>query len=353
MKPLIPFCLLLSLAGTGAFAATAETDPVGFNTVTCLPQSDTYCGVPFAQAASFQGVLAANPTVNGGQATLTPSGTTTWTANGFQTLYFVRMLSGTKAGMYYQITANTTGAVTVDLAGDNFTGVALGDSFRIHQFWTLGTLFPPATQTTVVASTSTLANGRRTEVLIPDLAGAGTNLAPASKFYIFGGEWKKAVSGNPSATNEILWPDAYFIVRHGHSSIVASTTFTPIGSVEMNAITTPLATRTAGLQDNFVTTGRPIPIQLMDLDLISSGAFVPSTGTLANQRRDTLLVFDNAVAQLNKAPSAVYYYHNGNWKKAVSGNPVSDTDQILPSHGLIIRKYQTVDGVTAYWTNSL
>lgn len=346
----ITLCLCLTGA-QGLFAQSAETPPVGFNVVECLPQSDTYCGVPFVRPAVFQGVVQ-SVSAGSGQLTITPERAPDWTAGAYPTLYFVRLTSGVKAGMYYQVAANTTGDVTVDLAGDAAAGVQPGDTFRIHPFWTLATLFPPATQSTVVPATGFLANQRRTELLMPDVLGSGINLAPTAKYYIYNGNWRKAVSGNPIADDEILYPDSYFIVRHGSSLIEGSTFFVPSGTVELNPLTTPLATRASGSQDNFVVTGRPVPIKLSELDLVSSGAFVSSTSTLANGRRDSLLVFDNASAVLNKAPAAVYYYYGGNWRKSVSGNPVADDDVLLPSHGLIIRKYQTGTDSTQYWTHS-
>lgn len=341
----------LCLGAQSLFSQSAETNPVGFNTVECLPGSDTICGVPFARPAVFQGVVDSTQ-VGTGTLTITPEGTPGWTENDFQTLYMVRIISGTKAGMYYQVSANAAGDVTVDLAGDTATGINPGDSFRIHPFWTLSTLFPPATQSTIIASTGTLPNQRRTELITPDLQGAGTNLAPLFKYYIFNGAWRKAVSGNPNADNDILYPDSYFIIRHASSLITASTSYVPVGMVELNSVTIPLATHATISQDNFVLSGRPIPVKLKDLDLLSSAAFMASTSTLPNGRRDTLLVFDNAVAQLNKAPSATYYYLSGSWRKAVSGNPVADDDEILPSHGMIIRKYQTGTGATQFWTHS-
>lgn len=352
MKTALTACLSLGLAVTSLHAQSAETPPVGFNTVECLPNSDTYCGVPFARPAVFQGIVSTVQT-GAGTLTLTPEGTPAWTANAFQTLFMVRIISGTKAGMYYQVTANTDGTVTVDLAGDTSSGIAAGDSFRIHPFWTLSTLFPPATQTTVVPSTGTLANQRRTEILLPDIGGTGTNLAPISRFYILGTvqQWRKVGDAAYDANSEILWPDSYFTVRHAHSTIVNSTYFTAVGTVETNSITTPLATRSSGSQDNFVVSGRPIPVKLSDLGLISSNAFMASTSTLANGRRDVIFVFDNSIAILNKAPSATYYYFSGNWRKVGDANPAND-DVILPSHGIIIRKY-TSDGSTKLWTNNL
>jgi len=338
----------------GALVAQTTTPPVGFNTVTCLPNSDTYCSVPFAQTWDFQGLISGTPSVVGEQATITPQGTIAWTTDQFAGLYFVRILTGAKAGMYFQILNNATGTLTIDLAGGNLTGVANGDGFAVSKFWTLGTLFPPATQTTVIASTSTLGPGRRTEVLIPDIFGNGTNLAPNRKFFINGGVWKEATTGFPVSDNFILAPDTYFIVRHNHATITAATNFTATGIVELNPVSAPLATLVGGKQDNAVQTGRPVPVKLKDLDLISSGAFVGSAGTLGSQRRDELLVFDNTAAAINKSSAATYFYNTttSNWRQATTGFPVADDVELSPSSGMLIRKYQTAGGATTAWTHN-
>lgn len=342
-------CLCLCLVGTRALLAqSVETPPVGYNVVECLPQSDTICAVPFARPAVFQGVVLSS-SEGSGQMTLTPEGSPGWTANAFQSLYFVRIISGAKAGMYYQVLANAEGAVTLDLAGDSATGFDAGVTFRIHPFWTLSTLFPPATQTTLVTSTGTLANQRRSLLLLPNLNGIGTNIAPSETYYVLSAGWRKT-TGEVS-NDVILLPDSYFIIRHNHATITASTFYTPAGSVELNPVTAPLATRSGGQQDNFVSSGRPVPIKVKDLDLVSSGAFMASTSALSNGRRDQLMVFDNAVPGVNKAPVKTYYYFGGTWRR-IGGSTDDGDDLIQPSQGLIIRKYQDAANATYFWTNT-
>jgi uncharacterized protein (TIGR02597 family) len=343
----ITLCLCLTGA-QGLFAQSAETPPVGFNVVECLPQSDTICAVPFARPAVFQGVVLSNA-AGTGQITLTPEGEPNWTANAFQGFHFVRILSGAKAGMYYQVAANTNGTVTLDLAGDSATGFDAGVTFRIHPFWTLSTLFPEGTQTTLVASTGTLANQRRSLLLLPNVNGVGTNIAPLETYYVLSSGWRKT-TGEVS-DDVILFPDSYFIIRHNHATITASTFFTPAGNVELNPVTSPLATRSGGQQDNFVSSGRPIPVKVKDLDLITSGAFLASTSTLNNGRRDLLMVFDNSIPGINKAPVKSYYYFSGTWRRI--GGTADDGDELIqPSQGLIIRKYQDASSATYLWTNT-
>ncbi len=354
IKTLLSVTMLAAVALGSAEAQTSvTTDPVGFNSVTCLPQSDTFCSVPFNSETPFQSTLAGVPTEASGQATITPTATAPgWTVNQFAGLYYVRITSGAKAGMYYQILSNTAGTLNIDLAGDTVATTIAGDSFRVCKFWTLATLLPVATQTTAVVSASTLPAARRTLILLPDVIGAGINLAPTQSYFLLAAGWKKNVTGFPAADDTILLPDSYFIVRHSSSAIVASTTYTPVGGVETTSISSVLSAQVSGGQDNPITHGRPVPVKLLDLDLISTGAFVASATTLPAARRDQLLVFDNTIASLNKAPSATYFYSGGNWRKAVTGFPVADNDEIPPSSGFIIRKYQSATA-SVVWKNDL
>ncbi|MFZ4766988.1 MAG: TIGR02597 family protein, partial [Roseimicrobium sp.] len=98
----------------------------------------------------------------------------------------------------------------------------------------------------------------------------------------------------------------------------------------------------------------PVPVKLKDLDLISSGAFLASANTVAGQRRDELLIYDNSSATVNRAPSATYFYatSDSKWHHAAAGFPIADDVEISPSSGLLIRKYQSGSGATAVWTHA-
>ncbi|NJM37856.1 MAG: TIGR02597 family protein [Akkermansiaceae bacterium] len=166
------------------------TEPVGFNKVTCLGNSDTIVGVPLRMQGSVKSRLSANPTVNGNTATLNlvSSSLPTWTGS----TRYVKFDSGTKDGSWYDITSNTADSLTINLNGDNLTGAVTSDSIVISEYWTLDTLFPPAAATTdpattghaIVASTGTSPIQRRTSILLPDIVTSGINL-PASGIFTF------------------------------------------------------------------------------------------------------------------------------------------------------------------------
>lgn len=352
MKKIALITALAASAVTTSFGQVT-TEAVGFNTVTCLVGSDTRLSVPLCPETAFVGTIGT--ATGSGPAVITPSSATTWTVNQFATYYYVKVTSGARAGWFYQITENSATNLTIDLAGDTL-GIAANDGFRVCKFWTLDTLFPVATQTTIVPSLNTTPVGRRTEVLIPNLSGSGINLAPNQAFIIDasaagGPAWKKT-AGFALSGNFIISPDSFFIVRHANPNITTSTTFTVVGGVDMNPVANSLATLATGKQDNPVTTGRPVPVALADLDLIATGAFIASAGQSPGARRDELLVYDNTVAGINKSPIASYFFDSttNNWKKS-SGFVISDSVTIAPSEGFIIRKF-TGSGNSVTWTHS-
>lgn len=274
--------------------------------------------------------------------------------------HYVKFTSGGDNGKFFAIASNDATTITLDLNGDTLTASS-GDTFSVTKFWTLAELFVPAQSTTnptttgnaIVASTSSLASGRRTEVLLPNTTGTGVNLASTDIYYIFNGAWRKA--GQPATTSfdaTQLWPDNYFIIRHP-VAVTSNTTYTATGEVETGNFSVALTTRNSVRQDNFIGIPRPIDVSLDGLSLGNTSAFLTSTSSLASGRRDELLIFDNALAARNKAPSSIYYYFNGAWRKA--GQPATTnfgTDLIKAGSGILIRKYQVSGGPTQFWNNT-
>lgn len=361
--------LILALLAPLIGSAQEVTEPYGFNTITCPANSDTIVGVPFRPTGSRKGTLNALPTVDGEAATLSIAGTPGFTVNGFANTWYAKFSSGTKNGRFYTITANDASTLTIDLNGDNMTGVLATDTVVIAQYWTLDSLFPPAGATTawtgtapntvpnghaIVASTSTSAPLRKTQLLLPNTAGTGTNLAPNRSFYIYHNtvaatkNWLSA-SGTPAAGSTILSPDCYIIIRHP-STVPNPTTLKTTGEVETGTVSIPLSTITTGFQDNYIALVRPIDLTLTQLNLYESGAFVASSSTSPVLRKDQILVFNNAVALRNKAPSASYYHNGTDWLNA-SGNTNANLSVIPAGAGFIIRKAKTSGGATHFWNN--
>jgi len=348
----LPIFLVALVAGPLVHAQTVATDPVGAVSITIKGNSDTIVAVPLTTMPSYSGTVTSAAAGAGTAFNLNVSGTTGWTSNQFATLYYVRMTSGAKNGMYYTITANTSGQVTVDTAGDNLSGIAAADTFKIFKYWTLGTLFPPANTGTptnpLTASAGLGAPPRSSQIILPDNASAGINLSSTGTFFIASGNWVAASGGNPVSNDTILYPDTYFTIRQP-ASVAADVAWTSVGSVALSKLVIPLGTRAAGQQDNHVGVTRPVDLKLSELGLETG--FMDSTGLGAPQRRDLLLVFDNAAAGFNKSAAKTFFRYAGNWYQASGGSPIANDQIISAGSGLIVRKYQNASATTALWGN--
>jgi len=147
--------------------------------------------------------------------------------------------------------------------------------------------------------------------------------------------------------DDVLLPDNYFIVRNNTAS---NTVFTAQGRVPISKLTVPLAAEDFTKQDNFVALTRPATNTLDESGLIQSGAFLGSPTTFS--RTDELLVFDNAVAAINKAPSARYFYlsPSNTWCQVGSGTTNMGSQPVFtPGTGVIIRK--ETNTVSSLWVN--
>jgi len=349
----LPIFLAALVAAPFVQAQSVATDPVGAVSITIKGNSDTIVAVPLTAMPSYSGTVASAAAGSGTAFNLNVSGTTGWTSNQFANLYYVRMTSGAKNGMYYTVTANTAGQVTVDTTGDDLSGIAPSDSFKILKYWTLGTLFPPASAGTaanpLTASAGFGAPQRASQIILPDNSSAGINLSSTGTFFfITGGNWVAADTGNPVSNDTILYPDTYFTIRQP-ASVSADVAWTSVGSVALTKLTIPLGTRAAGQQDNHVGVTRPVDLKLSELGLETG--FMDSVGFGSPQRRDLLLVFDNAIAGFNKSAAKTFFRYAGNWYQATTGSPIANDQIVSAGSGLIVRKYQNASATTALWAN--
>jgi uncharacterized protein (TIGR02597 family) len=369
---------LLSAAACGvcglAFGqSTAYTAPVGYVSQTCKGNSDTIVNLPLRISTNYSGTISAVPDTSTvpGSAILSLSGTPGLTTDAFASTHYAKFANTTPAaagdGQWFVITTNTSSTITVNLNGAAIDAVS-GARLEILKFWTLSELFNPTVSTNSAASTGnaivtsagTGLSARRTTILIPDLAGAGTNLAPTQVFYIhenagdLSKTWRNANTPAANSGSYQLWPDTYFIIRHP-SAVTASTTYTATGEVESGDFSVSLSTRAVGAQDNFVGIPRPVDVSLGNLNLGGTSGFMTSTGVGASGRRDQLLIFDNQIALRNKVPSLTYFYYSGKWLRPgdINATPTRENEVIAAGVGFIIRKYQTGTGATAIWNNAV
>lgn len=356
------------LATSVICAAHAMADPLGFNKIVCLTNSDTIVGVPFRMQGSPRDLMAGAPGAVEGNPDLAEI--TLQSVNltpGSLDRHYLKFDGGPRDGRWYDITANTATSVTIDLNGDTLDGVGSGNPVTITEYWTLDTLFPPDQATTswtenpenpgemiqnghaIVASPNAFT--RRTELFVPNLTAEGINLAPSATYYITGGVWKKfGDNSKPDFGETILYPDNYFTIRHA-LSVAHHTIYRTHGEVMMDNFTVFLASRASGKQDNFIGIPRPVPVKLKDLGLNDDAVFAVSSSVFV--RSDELFVFDNETAIRNRAPSATYYRLSNGWRKFGESAIDHDETTIQAGVGFFIRKSATTSGETAIWQNSL
>lgn len=314
------------------------TDTKGLK-LTLLGNSDTLVSLPFVRPPTASATVASATGNN-----ITTS--STWTprqfvyAAGVQTnTYYARFLTGASAGKIFPIVTNTSTTLVVTSPYGSPASTAPGDQFSIEPYWTLATVFPNGAGVNVSPTTG----NRNTEILVPDSSSAGINLSATVIYYFNSSIWKQVGKGNSNFNDDILPPNAHFIVRH---NVATNTTLTLSGLVVSAPLAVSLRTSSTNRQDNAVGLIRPVAVTLDASQLVSSGAFAasPQPGT----RTDELLTFDNTVAQKNKSSSAIYYYWSGAWRRVGSGSlDLGATPVFTPGTGILIRK--STNSVPSIW----
>lgn len=353
-RPIFPLCCFAAivfslLLADMSRAADVYSPVVGFLKFDCPAASDTRVSVPFHPTPRWSGALSGAPVAQGPAMRLslknTPAFAGTELTDAPHFVYLRDNTAPTSEGRHFLISAH--GADTVDIvasAGD-LTGLAVDSLISIIPGWTLDTLFPPASQTTFSASTGNLASTRGSELLMFDRDTAGTDLAPNRTFFVTSTQWIEAGSF-AEAGDEIIEPGQAFIVRNPAG---VTTTFIPSQQVYGDAVAVAIPVSSTSARDTALALPRPVPLTLAQLDL--GTLFTESASTSENQRADELLVYNNAVAERNKLPSAVYFRTGGQWVEDTTGFPASDGVSIEPSAGLVIRKAQAGSDDVLVWVN--
>jgi uncharacterized protein (TIGR02597 family) len=223
--------------------------------------------------------------------------------------------------------------------------VIAGDTFVIEPYWSFNSVFPSGAGVNI----SPTAGNRNTEILVPDFASAGINLSSSKIYYFHAGVWKILGQGNTDHGDDIIQPNAPFVVRHNVST---NTTLVCFGAVPIHrwniSVRTPDGSA-GDKQDSYFGLARPITVSLDDSGLISSGAF--SSSPLPGTRTDELLTFDNTLIAKNKSSSAVYYYWSSAWRRVGAGTAiVGGTPVFAPGSAVIIRK--GTNNASPIWTNA-
>ncbi|MCZ6672455.1 MAG: TIGR02597 family protein [Verrucomicrobia bacterium] len=309
--------ILFGYFAAQTFGIEATTNPVGVIQVTALGDSDTLVSLPLKQPAVFNGVVNS---VSG--ADLTAEGSPGWAGDEWADSYYAFMRSGAAAGAYATILSNTANTLTLDVVSLEVDGPVATDSFSIHPFWTLDSLFPQGAG----VHESPEHVDRQTELFFPSFA-EGINLAAEATYYYIDGVFNKVgATLGVDYGGTIILPDSYFILRN---NITTSTTVTFTGEVVMGDLSLPVIFQDQSEQDNIIGLQRPIEMTLDESGL--SATF--ETG-------DQLLVWDHATADQNRLISSatIYTWDGAKWVKDGGVDDAGGDMVFTPGRGFIIRK---------------
>ncbi len=356
MKRLI-LCSLLALGLAGASYASAQsvtTDSVGFTTNTLLGNSDSHIALPFIRPPAFVGGIQ-----SAGGTTITVTGSP-WTAsqfvyaagtqpNHYYALIGPATVANPKEGHTYPIVSNTANTLTVDLGQDTLSGIPANAQVSVIPNWSLNTVFPANDAS--VSFTPTISTAQyKTQVRVPDVSATGINLPYTTYFYSDNAApgqvgWRLVGDNTTDRGDDPLLPDSHFVVRNLNGA--PTLPLVSLGGVLTKKLAVPLVTSNSGQQDNPAGLVRPLDVPLNATGLnLTDGSFGPN---------DQLLLFNNAVAGIDKSPSAIYVQTaaaNGPWR--LSTDSVNDRgNDVIPSGtGFVIRKALS-DGQPDFWTNNL
>lgn len=335
--------------------STATTDPVGFVTVDTPVGSDTIIATPLTKAPVIQSAVDSR---NG--FTITLGSVFTNDLTGLP--HYVQAKDGPQAGMIFDVASNTTNTITLVDNGVEPTGLANGVTLKVIPYWTLGQLYPASDQNVSFQPSGLLGPQRRTQILFPNIMGAGINRSASAVYYFATNAsapldpsksfWRVVGSTN-NVDNTPILPDSYYIVRNPVNAMSGLKT-TIVGSVNVNPMVVQLDSTGSTANDNYISLGRPMDIKLNDLGLIESGAFMASASVLGPVRRDQLMVINNEIIGINKSASVIYYYVTGQgWRQAGAGNVDVGNDIIKAATGYIIRKASQNPVGSQFWTNHI
>ncbi len=332
----------LRISGTDNGQAFAYTSPmVGYHRLRCLAGSDTHSGLMFRQRSVHRADCpgAPLPAATAGQWTVSYAAQPASLAPG-QT---VRFESGVLAGQAFLVTAVNAGGF--DVAGD-LSSVASGDRYRVAPSWTTATLLSMA-GTVIEDSTNYLGLNRGNEILHFDQRGNGFNRsATAVLYHLPTTGWRSTVSVTALEDGHLLDSDGAFVVRGAGPQVTADAWLVMAGAEVETSIVTTIG---AGGSDTVIALQRAVPVKLRDAALFSSGAFEGSADTQPVNRRDELMICDNAVIGLNKQPSAIFYYDlsSGLWRSTTA--PASDAGDVELAPGAFL-KIRSASGGSTTWT---
>ncbi len=350
----LPFLLAAMIAPVTLGQTTSDTaasSVVGYLEIPCPGGSDTVVGIPFERPADYRGRLGA--LTPGSESVITlADGDPGFGENALVGGHFLRFTSGPAAGRQYPVVANIGAEIRVVVPeGHPPLDAQPGDGVDLVPHWTPATLFPPASQTALHPSGGLLPNQRGSELLVYPSGPVAENASPERVYFLTsGGSWREVATDLPPAADAALPPHAVLVIRHPAGA--TDTVFQPASLVNATPSGVPLNSRRGAPLDHFIALHHPTTTVLSQHTGLERG-LTPSPGLNPAQRRDLLLVFDNAGAAHDREPGATYFRHHGDWYEAVgNGQPprLANDATLTPGAAIVIRKAATLTPQVTVWT---
>ncbi|MGY8642329.1 MAG: TIGR02597 family protein [Verrucomicrobiales bacterium] len=328
-NPIASFFAILLFAG--AAFGEVKSPIVGVSeTSICNGGADTYFSLPLQPDVALAGTIS-EITHNSveGETTITISGEPDLESDQFAYSAYLKFKTGRAAGRSVLIHGNASSQLIIEES----VPARAGDAFEIVPGWSLGALFPPATQTTFHLSTGNLPAARGSELLLYSTSGGGVETSPSSVCFLTPTGWKILGGTFPGANDVVLDPSAVFAVRNPKGS--ADTTFSVTGTAQNSPRLVALKTLRGQANENF--TGH---LSATDRSLRSLG--------LKLGRSDRLLLFEKEPTALNIVPASEFRFDGRKWIDVNSNESANDIT--IPAGAALIVKKAPVkaDGVV-FW----
>lgn len=336
------------LLGVGMQTVPAGADEVfsgvaGYSSVAIPADRDLYVSVPFAAEAPVLGAVSLIGSLDqDGNQRIAMEGVSGLTVDSLSEAHSVRLLGGANAGLRYDVVSNEVDSILVAFGGEAPTP---GVMAALEVSWTLDTLFPPATQSTLHESTGKFATERGSELLVVSPRSQSGLPSAAKIYFLENGVWIEAGGEYRAAGGDRIPADAGLVIRNPAS--VSSKTWELSGVGYHGSVVTRL-------QPDGGTTGSAAAGLLIPGGATLSGLGLgdsevrPSSDLSEANRKDVLHVF--TLTRPNApAPAASYFRSGGSWRATDSGNTVSDDATIPAGSVLVIENVDPADAGRNDW----
>ncbi|MEM9158622.1 MAG: TIGR02597 family protein [Verrucomicrobiota bacterium] len=336
-RPLAGLLAAALLGSAGSLKADeVYSQIVGAIAIDVPGNSEVLLSFPFKRSASFRGSVASSTS---NVLTLDNS---SFSDDEFNTGYYVFIeedtaVSNNKMGRRFNITDTTATTLTVDVDGDDLSGLIDG-VISVRPHWTLDSAFPNGFGFVDVTDDGE----REVELIVPTrnkVKGDG-DIGIEKYYYFHDGKWRDRDAPTGSdAGGSVLRPGESILVLNNTEATIRSYFF---GEVVDAPLAIPVLADASENVDNFVGLERPLAITLDDL-LGDSGVGIDDI----LETGDELLVYSLELGE-NKDPTR-YEYTGSQWQVVGGDGSDKGSELIEPEQAIAIRR--AAGNTSSTWVN--